>query len=128
MLHATVRAVTHVVTVNVCTGCVTHSCACDRQVIPAENLVAAFQAPGAAKLLGTATSAADARVMLEALEVGTAGVVLQTDSTAEVGYQTVAHMHAMLAMVLQHCVTACCPTSRIMAFALLGSNASHTVW
>jgi 3-dehydroquinate synthase class II len=47
-------------------------------VIPAENLVAAFQ-PGPGQLLGVATSAADARVMLEALEAGTAGVLLRTE-------------------------------------------------
>jgi len=38
------------------------------KVIPAENLVAAFQ-QSAAKLIGTATSAADARVMLEGARV-----------------------------------------------------------
>lgn len=48
----------------------------------AENLVAAFQGKPA-RLLGRAASAADARVLLEALEVGTAGVVLQPDSPAE---------------------------------------------
>ncbi len=53
------------------------------QVIPAENLVAAFQDSGAA-LLGAAASASSARVMLEALEVGTAGVLLRTDDAAEV--------------------------------------------
>ncbi|KAI8470154.1 MAG: 3-dehydroquinate synthase [Monoraphidium minutum] len=53
------------------------------KVIPAENLVAAFQA-GPAQLMAAATTAADARVMLEALEVGTAGVLLRTDDPAEV--------------------------------------------
>ena len=37
-----------------------------------------------ATLLATATSLADARVKLEALEVGTAGVLLRTDQPAEV--------------------------------------------
>ena len=60
-----------------------HTCTCVLQVIPAENLVAAFQS-GAAKLLGVATSASDAQVMLEALELGTAGVVLRTEDPLEV--------------------------------------------
>lgn len=55
----------------------------DWQIIPAENLVAAFQGKPAA-LLGIATSASDARVMLEALEAGTAGVVLKTDDPLQV--------------------------------------------
>lgn len=55
--------------------CVARCCV---QVIPAENLVAAFQ-PGPGRLMGVATSAADARVMLEALEAGTAGVLLRTE-------------------------------------------------
>lgn len=53
------------------------------QVIPAENLVAAFQ-PGPGRLMGVASSAADARVMLEALEAGTAGVLLRTDDPLQV--------------------------------------------
>eukprot|EP00878_Enallax_costatus_P032812 GHUV01036105.1.p1 GENE.GHUV01036105.1~~GHUV01036105.1.p1 ORF type:complete len:487 (+),score=137.32 GHUV01036105.1:487-1947(+) len=57
--------------------------ATDWKVIPAENLVATFQA-SEGKLLGVATSAADARVMLEALEAGTAGVVLRTDDPVQV--------------------------------------------
>jgi hypothetical protein len=52
-------------------------------VIPAENLVAAFQ-PGPGQLLGVAHTAADARVMLEALEAGTAGVLLRTEDPLEV--------------------------------------------
>lgn len=52
-------------------------------MIPAENLVAAFQSsPG--QLLGVSGSAADARVMMEALEAGTAGVVLRTEDPLEV--------------------------------------------
>jgi 3-dehydroquinate synthase class II len=47
------------------------------QIIPAENLVATFQS-SAGKLMGVVSSAADARVMLEALETGTAGVLLRT--------------------------------------------------
>ncbi|KXZ51425.1 hypothetical protein GPECTOR_12g387 [Gonium pectorale] len=60
------------------------------QVIPAENLVALAQ-PGAAggagdalRLLAAAGSAAEARLMLEALEAGTSGVLLRTDDPAEV--------------------------------------------
>lgn len=53
------------------------------QVIPAENLVAAFQ-PGPGQLMGVAGSAADARVMLEALEAGTAGVLLRTEDPLQV--------------------------------------------
>lgn len=41
-----------------------------------------------ASLLGLATSAADARVMLEALEAGTSGVVLKTEDPLQV------HPHA----------------------------------
>ena len=37
-----------------------------------------------AKLMGVATSAQDAALMLEALEAGTHGVILRTDSAAEV--------------------------------------------
>lgn len=58
------------------------TCAAE-QVIPAENLVAAFQA-GPGRLLSVAGSASDARVMLEALEAGTAGVVLRTEDPLEV--------------------------------------------
>ncbi|KAL0026080.1 hypothetical protein WJX79_007961 [Trebouxia sp. C0005] len=54
-----------------------------KRIIPAENLVAAFQGKAAA-LLGMATSASGARVMLEALEAGTAGVVLKTDDPLQV--------------------------------------------
>lgn len=52
------------------------------QVIPAENLVAAFQS-GPGELLGVATTAADARVLLEALEAGTAGIVLKTEDPVQ---------------------------------------------
>lgn len=57
--------------------------AAEWKVIPAENLVAAFQ-QGNAKLIGTAGNADDARVMLEALEIGTAGVLLRTDDPLQV--------------------------------------------
>eukprot|EP00877_Chromochloris_zofingiensis_P009271 jgi/Chrzof1/4598/Cz14g19200.t1 len=57
--------------------------AIDWQVIPAENLVATFQS-GHAKLLGVTSSAAGGRVMLEALETGTAGVVLRTEDPSQV--------------------------------------------
>lgn len=54
------------------------------QIIPAENLVAAYQANPGAALLAVAPDCAAGRVMLEALEAGTDGVLLQTDSPAEV--------------------------------------------
>jgi len=55
----------------------------DWQIIPSENLVAAFQSkPGI--LLVTSSDASSSRVFLEALEVGTDGVVLRTDQPAEV--------------------------------------------
>ena len=54
------------------------------QIIPAENLVAAFQGNSRATLLAAAPDCAASRVMLEALEAGTDGVLLQTDSPAEV--------------------------------------------
>lgn len=57
--------------------------ATDWRVIPAENLVAAFQG-SKGQLLALTTSAADARLMLEALEMGTAGVILRTDDPVEV--------------------------------------------
>ena len=59
------------------------------QVIPAENLVAARQAatagPCPLQLFATASCAAEARLMLEALEVGVDGVLLRGDSAEEVG-------------------------------------------
>ncbi|KAK9826503.1 hypothetical protein WJX81_007331 [Elliptochloris bilobata] len=55
----------------------------DWRIIPAENLVAAFQG-SAAKLVAVAGSAADARVMLEALEAGTAGALLRTNDPRQV--------------------------------------------
>ncbi|PRW34003.1 3-dehydroquinate synthase-like protein isoform X1 isoform A [Chlorella sorokiniana] len=58
--------------------------ASDWQIIPAENLVAAYQANPGATLLAAAPDCAAGRVMLEALEAGTDGVLLQTDSPAEV--------------------------------------------
>ncbi len=57
--------------------------AADWKIIPAENLVAALQA-GPAQLYACAGSAAEAQLMLEALEVGVQGVVLQVDDPAEV--------------------------------------------
>lgn len=55
----------------------------DWHIIPAENLVAAFQGRPAT-LLAAAGCAADARVMLTALEAGADGVVLETGDAAEV--------------------------------------------
>ncbi|EIE20726.1 DHQS-domain-containing protein, partial [Coccomyxa subellipsoidea C-169] len=54
----------------------------DWRIIPAENL----QGSGA-QLMPIATSAADAKIMLEALETGTDGVVLRTDTAAQVWLQ-----------------------------------------
>ncbi|CAL5222991.1 g5435 [Coccomyxa viridis] len=55
----------------------------DWRIIPAENMVAAFQNQNA-RLLPVARSAEDAKVMLEALEAGTDGVVLHTQEPAQV--------------------------------------------
>lgn len=57
--------------------------ASDWQIIPAENLVAAYQ-PLPARLIAVARSAAAAETMLGALEVGTDGVVLETSDPIEV--------------------------------------------
>jgi 3-dehydroquinate synthase class II len=53
-------------------------------IIPAENLVAAFQGT-ATNVLLWATTASEARTLLGALERGVDGVVLKTDSVQEVG-------------------------------------------
>lgn len=58
--------------------------ASDWQIIPAENLVAAYQHNPRATLMAAAPDCASSRVMLEALEAGTDGVLLRTDSPAEV--------------------------------------------
>uniref|UniRef100_A0A7N0VKL9 3-dehydroquinate synthase n=1 Tax=Kalanchoe fedtschenkoi TaxID=63787 RepID=A0A7N0VKL9_KALFE len=50
----------------------------DWQIIPAENIVAAFQGSGKTVLAVSATSS-DARIFLEALEKGVGGVVLKVD-------------------------------------------------
>jgi 3-dehydroquinate synthase class II len=57
--------------------------ASDWQIIPAENLVAAYQSLPTT-LLAVSKSAADSEVMLEALEIGTDGVVLQTENPDEI--------------------------------------------
>jgi len=57
--------------------------AADWPIISAESLVAKFAGSGT-RLFASAKSAADARVLLEALELGVDGVVLQTDDAAEV--------------------------------------------
>ena len=55
------------------------------QIIPAENMVAAFQERGGSTALyATANTAVDAQVYLEALEKGTDGIVLHTDDPSEV--------------------------------------------
>ncbi|KAF3326392.1 3-dehydroquinate synthase [Carex littledalei] len=53
------------------------------QVIPAENIVAAFQGFKGA-VLAVSTSSTDAQVFLEALEQGLDGVVLKVDSLEEI--------------------------------------------
>eukprot|EP00193_Tetraselmis_chui_P017821 CAMPEP_0177771888 /NCGR_PEP_ID=MMETSP0491_2-20121128/11883_1 /TAXON_ID=63592 /ORGANISM="Tetraselmis chuii, Strain PLY429" /LENGTH=389 /DNA_ID=CAMNT_0019289569 /DNA_START=1233 /DNA_END=2399 /DNA_ORIENTATION=+ len=53
------------------------------QIIPAENLVAAFQS-SQAEVLATCRGASDARLMLGALELGTSGIVLETEDPSEV--------------------------------------------
>ncbi|KAH7623832.1 hypothetical protein Ndes2526B_g01080 [Nannochloris sp. 'desiccata'] len=57
--------------------------ASDWQIIPAENLVAAYQSLPVT-LLAVSKSAADSEVMLEALEIGTDGVVLETSNPEEI--------------------------------------------
>jgi len=53
------------------------------QVIPAENLIAAFHSTKA-RLFVAAKTAADARLMMEALELGVHGIVLETEDPDEV--------------------------------------------
>jgi 3-dehydroquinate synthase class II len=45
--------------------------------------------------MGVASSAADARVMLEALEIGTAGVLLRTQDPVQVLLQPALHIHVV---------------------------------
>eukprot|EP00798_Chlamydomonas_sp_ICE-L_P024479 gene24479-10087_t len=54
------------------------------KIIPAENLVALAQSSSTCRLFAVATSSAEAKVMLGALEIGTDGVLLRTESAAEV--------------------------------------------
>ena len=56
-----------------------------RQAKCAENLVASFQGK-AATLFGVANTSQDARTLLEALEIGTDGVVLRSNEPAEVSW------------------------------------------
>lgn len=58
--------------------------ASDWKIIPAENLVAAYQHNPLASLLAIADTAESSRVMLEALEMGVEGVVLSTSDAKEV--------------------------------------------
>ena len=53
------------------------------QVIPAENLIAAFHS-SKAQLVARANSASSAELMLDALEIGVQGVVLDTEDPSEV--------------------------------------------
>jgi 3-dehydroquinate synthase class II len=55
----------------------------DWQVIPAENLVAAFD-DSKTSLYATANTASDAQVYLEALNKGTDGVVMNTDDPQQI--------------------------------------------
>jgi 3-dehydroquinate synthase class II len=57
--------------------------ASDWQIIPAENLVAAYQSLPTT-LLAVSKTAAESEVMLEALEIGTDGVVLETSNPEEI--------------------------------------------
>ncbi|KAK9867347.1 hypothetical protein WJX84_007862 [Apatococcus fuscideae] len=57
--------------------------ATDWRMIPAENLVAAFQESGA-QLMAESDSAEDGKAMLEALEAGVAGIVLRTNDPSQV--------------------------------------------
>lgn len=57
--------------------------ATDWRIIPAENLIAAME-PGPSRLVVVTHNAADAEVMLTAIEVGVDGVILRTDDAAEV--------------------------------------------
>ncbi|CAI5481909.1 unnamed protein product [Closterium sp. Yama58-4] len=57
--------------------------AADWKVIPAENAVAAF-APTRTSIMGVASTAQDAQVLLESLEAGLDGVVLRTSDPSQV--------------------------------------------
>ncbi len=74
------------------------------QVIPAENMVAAFQDSNTA-LYATASTASDAQVYLEALEMGTDGVVLHTDDPLEVFSLKVFFMKSFLMLYLVLCIS-----------------------
>lgn len=98
------------------------------QIIPAENLVALYQANPAAQLLAAAPDCASGRIMLEALEAGTDGVLLQTDSPAEVGRAFAAAAAAALGRLCgclpsaaQPCRLSarpvCCPALQVRALA-----------
>ena len=54
----------------------------DWKIIPAENMIASYQ-PTRTRLLAVVSSAMEAKVLLETLEVGTDGVVLRTPSASE---------------------------------------------
>lgn len=55
----------------------------DWKIIPAENLIASYQ-PTRTQLLVVVSTAREAKVLFETLEVGTNGVVLRTQSPSEV--------------------------------------------
>jgi hypothetical protein len=55
----------------------------DWKIIPAENLIASYQ-PTRTQLLVVVSTAKEAKILLETLEVGTDGVVLRTNSPTEV--------------------------------------------
>jgi hypothetical protein len=54
----------------------------DWKIIPAENMIASYQ-PTRTRLLAVVSTAMEAKVLLETLEVGTDGVVLRTHSPSE---------------------------------------------
>ena len=60
-------------------------------IIPAENVIAAFRvgcADATVKVFGTARTASEARILLEALEIGMDGVVMTTDDPREISSVT----------------------------------------
>ena len=66
-----------------------------------------------AKLMGVATSAEDAALMLEALEAGTHGIILRTDSAAEVRPR--AHDHILYCYIAIWVTQLACWRSRLIA-------------
>jgi hypothetical protein len=82
-------------------------CVPGSQIIPAENLVAAYQHNTGATLLAAAADCAGGRVMLEALQAGAAGVLLRTDSPAEVSGWVCARTRPSCLSALNACLSVC---------------------